>query len=277
MSTIELSSDKGLTSGCYANDNVYNNERMTHSYYSLDNHITELHLHQRGQFIYIKSGCVSISVGGLLHVVYAGNCVWIPSNLEHKTISYGWTEVHSLYFDQSIIKNISSKSCVINASSFLIELIYRYDSLTLADSNEDVIESIVSLLIMEISECSIIQIGLPIPKDKRLQVLCNKIFDNPLSKDSILELVSDIPLSYRQATRLFKNETGLHFGVWRNLLKLNVSVMLLLSGKSITWVSYELGYSNLSGFSIAFKKKFGVSPKKYIGRNASILCKKLAP
>jgi AraC-like DNA-binding protein len=37
---------------------------------------------------------------------------------------------------------------------------------------------------------------------------------------------------------------------------------LLNTGKSVTEIACELGYSSLQHFSAAFSKKFGVSPKK---------------
>jgi AraC-like DNA-binding protein len=39
--------------------------------------------------------------------------------------------------------------------------------------------------------------------------------------------------------------------------------LLMDSGKSISEVSDEIGYKNPQHFTVAFKKKFGLSPKNF--------------
>ena len=48
--------------------------------------------------------------------------------------------------------------------------------------------------------------------------------------------------------------------------KLDISKNLLLSGKyQVNEVAYKVGYSNPSHYIDAFKKKYGLTPKKVIG------------
>jgi len=45
-------------------------------------------------------------------------------------------------------------------------------------------------------------------------------------------------------------------------LAISWNAMMLGAKKTVTEIALELGYSSLQHFSMAFKKKFGVSPNK---------------
>lgn len=102
------------------------------------------------------------------------------------------------------------------------------------------------------------------PTDKRLLNLCKTLLEKPLYGETIEDLLSNTPISYRHAIRLFKKQTGVDFGRWRVLLKLHLAISLLASGYSVTEVSMEVGYGNPSGFSAAFKNEFGISPREFV-------------
>jgi AraC-like DNA-binding protein/quercetin dioxygenase-like cupin family protein len=231
----------------------------------LENDVTETHSHSRGQLLYLLSGNLIVVAEDRSYVIYPGNYVWIPPHLKHKTISRTRSELHSLYIDANTSKSLSSTLCIMKASSLFCALISSYKVLSQqTPSNKTALDNMVSLLLLEITNGNSMPVGLPLPQDKRLLNLCKKLFEDPLCQKTIAELLLDIPISYRHAIRLFKAQTGIDFGKWRAFLKLHISVSLLMSGYSVGQVSDEVGYSNPSGFSAAFKNEFGVSPKEFL-------------
>lgn len=66
--------------------------------------------------------------------------------------------------------------------------------------------------------------------------------------------------------RWFKANHGLTFQGYQRMLKINGALHRIKNGESITGTAFENGYESVSGFSDAFKKIIGTSPKgaKYV-------------
>ena len=98
---------------------------------------------------------------------------------------------------------------------------------------------------------------------KARQLLIENIIEPP----TLDGLANDINLSVNILKKGFKKIYG--DPVFKYLLnyKLELARQLLLSGKySVKEVAYEMGYSTPTHFIVAFKKKFGITPKKYTQR-----------
>ena len=67
-------------------------------------------------------------------------------------------------------------------------------------------------------------------------------------------------LSERTLERLFRAETGLRFGLWRQKARLLESVRVLAERGSVTDAALESGYSSVSAYIAAFKQTFGCTP-----------------
>ena len=67
-------------------------------------------------------------------------------------------------------------------------------------------------------------------------------------------------LSSRTLERLFRAETGMRFGLWRQKAKLLESVRVLVEGGSVTDAALESGYSSVSAYIAAFKQTFRCTP-----------------
>jgi AraC-like DNA-binding protein len=69
--------------------------------------------------------------------------------------------------------------------------------------------------------------------------------------------------SKRTIERLFRIETHMTLGQWRQQLRLVCSLRLLAAGHKITRVAGDLGYSTPSSFIAMFRKALGTTPKQY--------------
>jgi AraC-like DNA-binding protein len=67
----------------------------------------------------------------------------------------------------------------------------------------------------------------------------------------------------RTIERLFRVETLMTFGKWRQQLRLLHALRLLAEGAKITKVALEAGYSTPSAFISMFRKTLGTTPGKY--------------
>lgn len=82
---------------------------------------------------------------------------------------------------------------------------------------------------------------------------------------TLSDLASILHLSREYTANIFKKETGMTVSTFINNRKLALACDMLRSGDtSLTEISKSLGYENYGYFSRIFKKKFGISPMRYI-------------
>ncbi len=99
---------------------------------------------------------------------------------------------------------------------------------------------------------------------KAKQIMIDNINESP----TVEELAETVGLPIN----LFKKSFKAYYGapVYKYLLnyKLDLARQLLLSGQySVKEIAYQMGYSAPTHFVVAFKNKFGITPKKYIKIN----------
>ena len=78
-----------------------------------------------------------------------------------------------------------------------------------------------------------------------------------------MELSKIAGASKRTIERIFKLETGLGFGKWRQQLRLGHALSLLAGGEAVTSVAFDVGYESVSAFISAFRMTFGQTPGQY--------------
>ncbi len=76
-------------------------------------------------------------------------------------------------------------------------------------------------------------------------------------------------MSRRNFTRLFREQTGMSFGEWRQQACLLAALTRLGQGEPVTHVAMELGYSSTSAFTVAFRRALGSSPSRYLAGRKS--------
>jgi len=86
-------------------------------------------------------------------------------------------------------------------------------------------------------------------------------------KTDLHALARSLGVSYSRFRFAFKEQTGFAPREFENYLKLNRARDLLRhDGTSVSETAHMLGYSNVYYFSTAFKKRFGLSPMKWLER-----------
>ena len=63
--------------------------------------------------------------------------------------------------------------------------------------------------------------------------------------------------------RLFRRETGLTFGQWRQQARLLLALERIAVGEKIIDVAFELGYESPSAFTSMFTTQFGKTPSQF--------------
>ncbi|MCI8638618.1 MAG: response regulator [Coprococcus sp.] len=103
------------------------------------------------------------------------------------------------------------------------------------------------------------------------EILCSYIdahMDENISRDTLASLVY---MSPDHVGRIFKKEMGMTiFDYLLDRKMAHAAKMLSKTEFSVSYIAANIGYSNISHFSGAFKKQYGITPSEYRRRNGKI-------
>ena len=148
---------------------------------------------------------------------------------------------------------------MISVSPLLRELILRVAAVMALDSRVAAEARLMTVLMDEI-EAADIELVLPLPSDRRAVSAVDWVMKHPADRAPATALARRCGLSARTLGRLFRAETGMGFGLWRQKARLLESVRVLVESGSVTDAALESGYSSVSAYIAAFKQTFGCTP-----------------
>jgi AraC-like DNA-binding protein len=122
---------------------------------------------------------------------------------------------------------------------------------------------LVSVLLDQLQVMESDAIHLPLPRDGRAKRVAALLREQPADRRPLNELAKLAGASKRTLERLFKRETGLGFGKWRQQLRLGHALGRLAAGEAVSNVALEVGYESTSAFILAFRMTFGQTPGQY--------------
>ncbi|EKO3481074.1 helix-turn-helix domain-containing protein [Vibrio fluvialis] len=224
------------------------------------------HVHGEGQLAYVVKGTIWLRVESGWWLATPHCALWVAPGIEHEARYSEDSEVLTLYLKESadlIERDIS----LIHCTSLMSELIREYaqTNTQLKSMNQPENDLIRALILRYLNKDTIYKdLHLPSGSDARLKAVTEKMQSAPGEDHTLKELASRAGLSERTLARLFEKETGMKFTRWKELLRINVAIEMLISGRSITAVAFDVGYQSTSSFTTAFTRIKGTSPKQYI-------------
>jgi AraC-like DNA-binding protein len=191
-----------------------------------------------------------------------GRAVLIPAGTSHAIRMWGDVAMRSLYFPVTApVLGFGAGGCrVISVSPLLRELILRIAEMMALDSRVAAEARLMSVLMDELESAHVEPLLLPLPSDSRALAVATSVLENPAEASTAETLARKAGLGVRTLERLFRAETGMRFGMWRQKARLLESVRVLVEGRSVTEAALGCGYSSVSAYIAAFKQTFGCTP-----------------
>lgn len=191
-----------------------------------------------------------------------GRAVLIPAGVLHSIRMWGDVAMRSLYFIPGPAAPVFEiEGCrVISVSALLRELILRVAALMALDCRVESESRLMAVLMDEVALANIEPLLLPLPSDARALVAANDVLARPAAEGTTDDVARRSGMSARTLERVFRAETGLTFGIWRQKARLLESVRLLAERGSVTDAALDSGYSSVSAYIAAFKQTFGCTP-----------------
>ena len=226
-------------------------------------YIDDFHSHPWHQIVFPRQGLLQSDISDRSAIVPHNGMLFIPANTIHKSVAITDTQFLAIYLNPNkhVQYGEEPKSCQVNSFlKELIQLLFERDTLSQSESN---LTHLLMVLRDQIEAAKSYEIQLLIPTDKRLLSIFLQLKQQPDLPFTLKEWAKKVGASERTLSRLCAKEFSQSFALWRQNIRLVLSLPLLSSKMSIQEIAMELGYTSDSSYVQAFKKLFKQTPRKY--------------
>ncbi|MBL4906155.1 MAG: helix-turn-helix transcriptional regulator [Sneathiella sp.] len=221
------------------------------------------HQHLWGQLAYTVTGVVLVATEDGRWLVPPGRAVWIPAEKAHSIHVASAAKFFIIHIARDKTLTMPRECCVLTVSPLLRELMANAESISRDYHTDSPQSRLMDVILDQICLAEKAPLHLPMPSDERLLKLVEIFMQNPADGRTLSELAHEIGASGRNLSRLFKQETGITFGKWRQQRRLMAAIELLAAGRPVTAVALDMGYDSISAFISMFKQILGVTPSRY--------------
>jgi AraC-like DNA-binding protein len=222
--------------------------------------VFDWHTHAEHQLAWAANGVLTVRTGDATWVLPPTRALWIPAGLRHETLSCGPATMRSLYIRPDRSPVAWAQPTPVAASLLLAEMIGYLGSDALGDAARARAEAVLADLLQPVAMTTI---DLRLPGDDRARQVALALLDHPADKRTLTEWGREVGASARTLARGFATGTGIPFGRWRTLLRLQEALPALAAGQPVSTVARRAGYDTASAFVAAFRRETGSTPAAY--------------
>jgi AraC-like DNA-binding protein len=240
----------------------------------------EPHCHAWGQLAYSTTGVLRVTAVDHTYIVPPSRAVWIPPGVEHVVTVVEDAELRTLYLhlpsgecgprplgieEARLAAGAWSRCRVLEVSPLLRELIDQLGVAEVAGAQHaSAREQCLAALIQdEMSRARPLPLGVGLPTDKRLRMLCEAVLDEPTRHATLQGWAEEAGASVRTVARLFRQELGTTFAEWRQQVLLAKALSMAARKRPMAHIAAELGYASASAFTAMVRRSVGVPPSRF--------------
>ena len=243
------------------------------------------HSHAWAQVVFCASGVARITAGHNTYLVPAWRAVWIPPQVEHVVNVVEAAELRTLYIHQQpgrpgpgVARKDSGawRHCrVLEVTPLLRELVLQMnvamDGSAPLDARAVEREArLGELALDELRRAAPVRLGIELPKDKRLRMLCEAVLREPSRHATLEGWARETAASTRTVARLFRQQLDTSFGPWRQQVLLAHALHLAAQGRPMGLIAAELGYASPSAFSAMVRRAVGQPPSRFFAPRPAV-------
>ncbi len=224
------------------------------------------HTHDDHQLAWASSGVLTVVTQTASWVLPPTRALWIPAGLPHETVSSGRATMRALYVRPDLCPISWPEPTPVAARPLLAELIGYLEREPLDQAQRVRAEAVLVDLLKPVTMATI-EVRMPI--DDRAREVAEALSADPADKRTLHEWGRQVGASARTLARSFIADTGVPFGRWRTLLRLQAALFALAGGEPVGNVARHVGYETPSSFAAAFHRETGMTPAAYFRPAAS--------
>jgi AraC-like DNA-binding protein len=220
----------------------------------------EWHRHDEHQLAWSPEGVLVVRTEDGSHVLPPARALWIPAGTNHETRASGAAVLRSVYIRTSRCPIGWDSPTPVEVSPLLRELIPHLEQRSLARPARLRAEAVLFDLLVPLAVASI---DVRLPTDERALRVARALLVDPGDGRTLHAWGHQVGASSRTLARAFVSQTGLSFGRWRTLARLQAALLQLAEGLPVSLVADRVGYATPSSFVAAFRCHTGVTPGRY--------------
>lgn len=225
----------------------------------------EPHFHQSIEFCYVMDGEVEFIIGNASYNVVNGETVIVMPNQTHSIKTVNSSRLKFIQISPELVNYfyIEHKNLFPKNSKFTVSNASLIDLPTIPIPNIYKVKAIAYLLISylceQCTEWTERKSELTIVED--MLVIAETDFASDIT---LRDIAKRLGYNYAYLSRIFCNAIGMNFSDYMNNHRINHACSLLkTTDKTITEISYEVGYSTIRSFNRNFLKYTNTTPMKY--------------
>jgi AraC-like DNA-binding protein len=229
------------------------------------------HRHRRSQLLHATSGVMLVEADGNAWVVPPERAVWIPAGTLHQVKTIGAVATRGLLVEKDAWPAMPA-TCEVLQVSALMDALLR-EAVDMAPEYDPASRDglIMALLEHETRRAPVLAFSLIFPTHPGLAARCRAFIENPSPHETIDGWCLSLGMSRRTFTRLFRAETGISFGEWRQQACLFAALPRLAAGEPVTSLALDLGYESPAAFTSMFKRALGEPPSRYLRADPAVV------
>lgn len=221
----------------------------------------EWHAHGDHQLAWSPEGVlVVLTESDASYVLPPSRALWIPAGTVHETRASGAAVLRSVYLGPRRCPIDWDVPTPVVVSPLLGELIHHLDDRGLGAEQRSRADAVLFDLLLPLRVATI---DVRPPSDPRARDVADELTADPADPRTLREWGRAVGASSRTLARAFLNDTGLSFGRWRTLVRLQASLPYLAEQMPVGAVAPLVGYRTTSAFVAAFRAHTGVTPARY--------------
>lgn len=225
--------------------------------------LLNFHTHRRAQFLYGITGLMEVDTDDGTWMVPPYSGVWLPAGKRHRVRMNG-VSTRSLYIEPLAAPRPSCSCEVLVVTPLLHHLLLASANMPALYDESGRDGALAQLLLYELQLAPSLPLFAPMPQNAHLASMCRDFLGQPNIHSLPEEWARQLHRSQRTFNRLFRQQTGMSFSVWRQQACLMAALPRLLSGSSVTRTALELGYDSPGAFSSMFRKVLDQSPTAFV-------------
>lgn len=225
--------------------------------------IQRRHRHPWAQLSYAVQGVIEVTTAVGRFMAPPLRAVWIPAGVSHGVRCSKNTEIRSLYIDVNAAPMAWDDCRVLVVGALLRELIRAFSVVPIEYDEQGPDGRLAGVLLDQLACAPEAGLVLPWPTDARLRKLCNSLQVHPDNRTTLFAFSRELGVSDKTLSRLFRQQTGLSFRLWRQRSRLLSALPMLERGDRVTDVALACGYESMSAFVAAFREQMGATPGEF--------------
>jgi AraC-like DNA-binding protein/quercetin dioxygenase-like cupin family protein len=222
--------------------------------------VFDWHTHTDHQLAWAASGVLTVRTQASAWVLPPSRALWIPAGVPHETLSAGAATMRSAYVRPDRCGVTWAQPTPVSASPLLCDLIGYLEDRSLPQDHRARAEAVLIDLLRPVAMTTV---DVRWPADDLARQVANRLAGCPADARTLASWGHEVGASERTLARAFLAETGVSFGRWRTMFRIQAALTALAAGEPVAVVARRVGYDSGSAFVQAFRRETGVTPGAY--------------